>query len=109
MANDALTFQHLQRVDSGGRLARPWERTRTHSRSSSAPDPCTGCKFAARCGAELLCCERFGGYIAGEPEWRWRRFPMAPSRARYEAVFDRRHETSDCQRDAPALVRRLHP
>jgi hypothetical protein len=34
-----------------------------------------------------LACERFSGFVAGEPEPRWRRFPCAPNRARYEALL----------------------
>ena len=66
----------------------------------AGPAPCDFCRFRERCAVELLACERFSGYASGEPEWRWRRFPMAPSRARFEAVFDQRTaKVRDVRRD----------
>lgn len=49
--------------------------------------PCTGCHFSARCAAEQLACERFSMYAHNESRGRWIHAPMAPTRARFEALF----------------------
>jgi hypothetical protein len=54
----------------------------------AAKSPCDSCRFAARCSSELLACERYSMYAAGEPERRWRSAPMAPTRARFEALHE---------------------
>jgi hypothetical protein len=52
------------------------------------PAPCEGCKFAAKCRADKLCCEKFGLYLHGAGEARWTLAPMAPTHARFEALLD---------------------
>lgn len=49
--------------------------------------PCTGCRFAARCAAELLACEAFAAYSGGLSEVRWSVAPRVPSRARYDSIL----------------------
>ena len=61
------------------------------SKPKSPPElgaaPCHVCSFRERCGVERLACARFSGFLHGEPEWRWRGLPGAPTRARYEALL----------------------
>lgn len=52
------------------------------------PSPCEGCRFAARCGAVGLACSQFSGYVAGEPERKWRKAPRVPSDAIYRMLFE---------------------
>lgn len=56
-------------------------------RRARVPEPCRGCRFAARCRAERLACDAAAGW-AGLPELRWRAAPRAPSRARLEAIIE---------------------
>ena len=48
--------------------------------------PCVGCRHAARCGAEALCCDAAALFRRGLPEGRYRLAPRLPSRARAEAL-----------------------
>jgi hypothetical protein len=57
----------------------------------TGPCPCDGCRYAAACGVQLLACERFSMFMAGEGQRRWHAAPMAPSRARYAAIFEAIH------------------
>jgi len=52
------------------------------------PSPWDGCRFCERCAVEQLACERFAMFVHGEGEPRWRATPMAPNRARFQALFD---------------------
>lgn len=52
------------------------------------PSPCESCRLARRCGAERLACEAFGMFAAGEGAPRWQAAPRAPTRARWEAIYE---------------------
>ena len=54
-----------------------------------AAAPCDSCRFREPCTADDLACERYSMLVHGEGEKRWRAAPCCPSRARYEALFDR--------------------
>jgi hypothetical protein len=52
------------------------------------PAPCHGCRFATRCKARLQAGEAFSMYLAGKVPAHWRVAPQAPTRARYQALFE---------------------
>ena len=52
------------------------------------PEPCAGCRFAARCKVEHLACDALAVWASGAGELRWRAAPRAPSRARLEALVE---------------------
>jgi hypothetical protein len=52
------------------------------------PSPCDNCRLSKRCGAEQLVCEAFTMFVANEPAPRWRAAPRAPTRARWQAIFE---------------------
>ena len=52
------------------------------------PEPCVGCRFAARCRQERLACDALCVWSAGAGELRWRAAPRAPTRARLEALVE---------------------
>ena len=54
----------------------------------SIPEPCVGCRFAARCRAERLACDALAVWGCGVSESRWRAAPRAPTRARFEALAE---------------------
>jgi hypothetical protein len=49
--------------------------------------PCDSCRFRLRCSTELLACERFSMFVHDTARSRWIAAPMAPTRARFEALF----------------------
>lgn len=52
------------------------------------PEPCVGCRFAARCRADKLACDALAVWASGAGELRWRAAPRAPTRARFEALVE---------------------
>jgi len=55
--------------------------------SRRAESPCDGCRLRSKCAASQLACERFSMFSCGESRGRWINAPMAPTRARFEALF----------------------
>ena len=49
--------------------------------------PCDHCRFAPRCGDELLACDAFVIFAAGGSMARWQHAPRAPSAAKFAVVF----------------------
>jgi hypothetical protein len=52
------------------------------------PGPCGECPKHDRCGYEKLACEAFAMFAHGHPPERYRLAPRAPSRAKFELLFE---------------------
>ena len=52
------------------------------------PEPCVGCRFAARCKVEHLACDAMAVWASGAGAIRWGAAPRAPTRARAEALAE---------------------
>ena len=52
------------------------------------PEPCVGCRFAARCKVEHLACDAMAVWASGAGAIRWGAAPRAPTRARLEALVE---------------------
>jgi hypothetical protein len=50
--------------------------------------PCDDCRLRRKCADAQLACERFTMFSQGESRNRWLNAPMAPTRARFDALFD---------------------
>ena len=62
----------------------PWRASRAIDLEAS---PCDACRLKRRCADELLACDAFAMFAAGETVARWKGAPRAPTRARFDALF----------------------